>query len=82
VPVALGGEVPAGYVVRRFQVEGMCCSGCPKKVYAHLAALPGVCEVAVDPILQQVAAVVPAERDVASLEAALTFDKYSAKVSE
>jgi copper chaperone CopZ len=82
VPATLSGEVPAGFVVRRLDVEGMCCTGCPKRLYAHLADVAGVREAAVDPILGEVAAVVPAELDVAELEAALTFDKYAAKRSE
>jgi hypothetical protein len=38
-------------------------------------------EAAVDPILKEASAVVPADFDVAKLEAALTFDKYSAKLA-
>ncbi len=80
VPAALSGEVPAGCVVRRFEVEGICCAGCPKKLYAHLAQVEGVREVAVDPILKRASAIVPAGLDVVTLESALTFDKYSAKL--
>ncbi len=82
VPVALSGEVPEGCVVRRFEVEGMCCKGCPGKLYAHLANVAGVREIAVDPILERAEAVVPADMDVASLEAALTFGQYSARAEE
>ncbi len=82
VPVALSGEVPEGFAVRRFAVEGMCCKGCPGKLYAHLANVEGVREIAVDPILKRAEAVVPADMDLASLEAALTFGQYSARAEE
>lgn len=79
VPVALSGEIPEGFAVRCFEIDGMCCKGCPGKVYARLANVEGVREVAVDPILERAEAVVPVDLDVATLEAALTFDQYSAK---
>lgn len=82
VPFELAGDVPSGHVVRRLDVEGICCSGCGGKLYAALTALDEVVEAAVDPVLGQAAAVVPASFDVARLERALTFEKYAAKRHE
>ena len=82
VPFELSGDVPAGCVVRGLDVEGMCCDGCTGKLYDALTALDPVREAAVDPVLERVAVVVPAELDTAVLEAALTFDKYSARARD
>ena len=78
VPTALSGVVPAGYVVRTFEVEGMCCQGCPGKLWNSVTDVPGVLEAAVDFESGEAAAVVPTELDVALLEGALTFDEYRA----
>ncbi len=82
VPFELTGELPAGYVVQRLDVAGMCCSGCSGKLYAALVALDEVAEAAVDPVRGEALAVVPASFDVARLEQALTFDKYAARHHE
>ena len=78
VPYALSGEVPVGCVVRTLDVEGICCGGCTGKLYLALNGLEEVQEVAIDPVLKRAKAVVPTGLDVALLEEALTFDKYSA----
>ena len=82
VPVRLSGEVPAGCVVQELDVEGMCCAGCPSKLYSVLAGVPGVEEIAVDPILGRASVVVRDDVDVVSLEGALTFGAYSATARE
>lgn len=48
VPAHLSGEIPVGYLVRRFTIDGMCCEGCPKKLFAQVEALAGVREAAID----------------------------------
>lgn len=78
VPRAVVGEVPAGYVVRTLEVSGMCCEGCPGKLYSALQAVPGVVKAAVSLEEGTASALVPVELDVAQLQSALTFDKYSA----
>ena len=82
VPHTLSGNVPAGRVVRTFDVEGICCDGCPGKLFVKLDQLDGVEEAAVDPVLKQASVVVATDYDVARVEAALTFGKYSATESE
>jgi len=82
VPATLSGEVPPGRVVRTFDVDGICCNGCPGKLYVKLDQLDGIDEAAVDPVLKQASVVVPADYDVAVVEAALTFGKYSAHLAE
>jgi copper chaperone CopZ len=78
-PTTLVGEVPAGCVVRAFAVEGMCCQGCTGKIYKRLKATSGVVQAAVD-FEGSIAQVVVSETtDIALVESALTFDKYSAK---
>lgn len=82
IPYALSGEVPSGCVVRQLELEGICCKGCVGKLYVALSDVDEVQEAAIDPVLARAEAVVPADLDVALLESALTFDKYSAAVSE
>lgn len=82
IPVALTGEVPDGYVVRAFDVQGMCCDSCAAKLYAPLAAIDGVDEIAIDPLSGRVATLVPADLDVGLLTAALNRDDYSARPVE
>jgi len=82
VPVALSGDVPAGDVVRAFEVEGICCGGCSGKLYAALEPIDGVDEIAVDTILHRVEVLAREEVDVARLAEALTFDKYTARAVE
>ena len=78
VPYELQGEVPADRVVRSFEVEGMCCAGCAKKLHGAVSALDGVGEVAVDSVKGMAFVVVPPDFEVAELREALTFDKYVA----
>jgi copper chaperone CopZ len=82
VPHTLSGNVPAGRVVRTFDIEGICCNGCPGKLFVKLDQLEGVEEAAVDPVLKQAMVVVSPGYDVARVEEALTFGKYSATESE
>ena len=79
-PTVIAGEIPAGSLVRTFDVEGMCCGGCTGKLYQSLRAVPGVSQAAVrfqDGVAE---VVVPQELDPALLAEALTFDKYSASL--
>jgi copper chaperone CopZ len=78
VPVAIAGEVPEGCVVRSFDIDGICCEGCAGKLFVAMTELDGVRQAAVDTVLKRAEAVVPAEFDVATLQGALTFGKYSA----
>ena len=77
-PTSLVGEVPAGCVVRAFDVEGMCCTGCTGKLYAALRALPEVRQAAVSFEGGTAEVVVPEDADPAHVAAALNFDKYRA----
>lgn len=79
IPLALSGDVPSGYDVRTFDVEGICCQGCSSKLHGALLAVEGVREAAVDPLKHEVTALVRDDLADARLEAALTFDKYTAK---
>jgi len=78
IPLRLEGEIPAGYALRTFAVEGICCQSCAGKLEHALRPLDGVARVAVDALTQEVQVLVRAELEPASLAAALTFDKYTA----
>ena len=78
VPLAIVGELGPGLVRRDFKIEGMCCRGCTKKLYAALLAVPEVERAAVNFESASASAVVPRELEVARLAQALSFDKYSA----
>ena len=79
IPFTLAGEpAPAGFELRTFAVEGICCQSCAGKLERALAPLDGVGRVAVDPVRKEVQAFVRADLASASLVAALTFDKYVA----
>lgn len=78
VKTALASTPASGEVVREFAIEGMCCGSCAPKVYAALAAAPGVREAAVDFETATARAIVPSDADVAALEKAMTFDDYVA----
>jgi len=82
VPATLSGVVPAGSVVRTFDIAGICCEGCPGKLFVKLDQLDGVEEAAVDAASKRASVVLPADYDVARVEAALTFGKYSATLAE
>ena len=77
-PYELSGEVPSGYEVRTFAVEGMCCGGCAVKLHEALVGVDGVTEAAVDPVLGQAQAVVPEALETSLLTAALSFEEYVA----
>jgi len=82
VPLAIIGDVPAGYVVREFQVAGMCCQGCARKLHDALVALPGVQRAAVDVKSGKVSALAELAADPRTLSAALAFDKYRVVAAE
>ncbi len=81
VPTEITGVVPDGCVVRSFELDGLCCTGCAGKLYVALHTLDEVHEVAIDADAKRAQAVVPRDFDVAKLEDALTFDKYSAHLA-
>lgn len=78
-PVSLIGGIPPGCVVRTFAVDGMCCQGCTGKIYKRLRETPGVVQAAVQFDTGTAEVVVSESTDVALLETALRFDKYTAK---
>lgn len=79
-PDELSGDVPAGYVVRRFSVEGMCCEGCPKKLFHRLEAMEGVNEAAADLETASVSVVVAESVPVESIVAVLASEpKYTVR---
>lgn len=82
VPHTLSDDVPAGRIVRTFDIDGICCDGCPGELYVKLDQLEGIEAAAVDPVLEQASVVVSPDYDVAVVEAALTFGKYSARLAE
>ncbi len=79
-PTHITGEVPAGYVVHSFTVDGMCCRDCTGKIYGKLKAVPGVVQAAVNFDQHQAEVVMPKDADVAALEQVLRFEKYTAKL--
>ena len=76
IPIAIVGEVPVGYGVRSFEVEGMCCVGCVRKLHDALVALPGVEKAAVDFETGKVSALALTDVADTDLAAALQFEKY------
>ncbi len=84
IPERLSGAVPAGYRTVSMEVEGMCCQGCPSTLYATLAGVEGVSEVAVEFVAAGVpghAFVVAADAVSAdSLSAAIASEKYGVRV--
>jgi copper chaperone CopZ len=79
VPLRITSDVPEGFCLRTFDVQGICCQGCGGKLHGALLAVEGVREAAVDPIGKRVEVLVRSEIEVARLEQALTFGKYSAR---
>lgn len=81
VPAQLSGAAPAGFVVRRFEVEGMCCRSCTRGLHERLLAVEGVQEAAVSFEASSAAALAPADLPAERLLEALNFGKYSARPS-
>jgi len=81
-PQKLAGGVPAGYVVRTIEVEGMCCTGCTGKLYERLKAVPGLGQAAVSFEEGLARVVIPERADPEPFAAALRFDKYAARVAD
>ena len=78
----LGSQPGAGEVVHEFDVEGMCCKGCPRKLHELLTKYDGVRVAAVS--FDAGTADVIARDDVSGedLASLLTFDKYHATLRE
>ena len=79
VPSTVSADIPEDYAVRTFRVEGMCCSGCTRKLYDALTDIEAVHAAAVDFEASLAKAVVPADFDIAVLATALELDKYTVK---
>jgi copper chaperone CopZ len=79
IPTALTVQPATGECVRVFDVQGMCCAGCPPKVHKALSSVAGVREAAVDFDKHTASVIVSKDLDVAKLESALTFDEFTAK---
>lgn len=79
IPLRIEGELPADHVVRTFEVEAICCTGCGGKLQHALAGIEGVRALAVDPLRHEVQVLARSAVDPAELARALTFDKYVAK---
>lgn len=77
----LSADVPAGYEVLRFHVEGMCCESCPTKLREQLALVEGVVDSAVSFSASQAEAVVPVGFDATPLLSVLNQDKYTAQIA-
>ncbi|MDP6539614.1 MAG: heavy metal-associated domain-containing protein [Planctomycetota bacterium] len=82
VPARIETEVAAGSALRAFDVEGMCCSSCPRKLYRALMAVEGVSEAAIDFEGETAWALAPADLPVERLIEALESEKYSAALRE
>lgn len=79
IPLSIRGEIPAGFVVRTFEVEGICCQSCAGKLERALAPLADVERVAVDPLRKEVQVLARVGVASETLVSALTFDKYVAR---
>ena len=78
-PTVLTRPAAAGEEVLALDVEGMCCKSCAGKLHARLLEQPGVRLAAVDFDAGRAEAVVEAGIQAATLAAALTFEKYTAR---
>lgn len=81
VPAQLSSAPPAGFVVRSFEVEGMCCRSCTRGLHERLLAVEGVSEAAVSFEASSAAALAPADVPAERLLEALNFGKYTARLS-
>lgn len=84
VPTHISVATPPGFVVRTFEVEGMCCASCPPRIEEAAQRIEGVQAFAArlgEEAVGEVDLLVPADLDSAALEAALTFDRYVAHLA-
>jgi copper chaperone CopZ len=79
IPTVLADKPTATECVRVLDVKGMCCAGCPPEIHGALVHVPGVRAAAVDFDTRTASVIVGKDVDVTKLEAALTFDKFTAK---
>lgn len=77
----LVGDVPPGYVLLHFDVEGMCCRSCPQKLQAELAELDGVRSSGVRFDSKSADLVVPEGYDPSAALAVLNQGKYTATLA-
>jgi len=80
-PESLGKNVPAGYQVMQFEVDGMCCDSCPNKLREWLGEVDGVEQAAVSFRNGRAEALVPEGYDPAPLLDVLNQEKYTAHVA-
>jgi len=82
VPAQLADEMPPGFVARVFDIEGMCCQGCPRTLYEKVIVIEGVHAAAASFEERTISAIVPAEFAVTELTTALDSNKYTATLRE
>ncbi len=82
VPVELAEAIPPGHVARVFDIEGMCCQGCPRELYKKVAFLDGVVAAAASFDQRTISAIVPSELPVSTLTEALDSAKYTATLRD
>ena len=78
-PTRLPDEVPAGFLVRSFAVQGMCCPSCARGLHERLMGVEGVQAAAVDFDASSAQALAAETLSVDRLLEALEFGKYSAR---
>ena len=82
VPSQLEAKIPAGYVARVIDVDGMCCKGCPRGLYEKVVAVDGVLAAAASFEDHSVSVLVPQEFPVSTLIDTLDSAKYTVTVRE
>jgi copper chaperone CopZ len=80
IPSELSGTLPEGHVALVFDVDGMCCKGCPRGLYEKVVGVDGVVEAAASFDTGTVSAVVPEDFAPEEVLAVLESDKYSARL--
>lgn len=77
VPATLPPALPEGHEAFVLDVDGMCCNGCPRKLYEKLMNVEGVVAAAVSFESRTAAAILPRDSDVAVLQRAIDSEKYT-----
>jgi len=79
VPIAIATTPAAGFAIRAYAVDGMCCEGCAAKLHVALTAVDGVQEAAVDVLTGRAQVLVPESASDEPILSALRFEKYTAE---
>ncbi len=82
IPEVLGSAPADGEVVHTFDVEGMCCNGCPIKLHELLMDVEGVRVAAVSFETKSASVIAGRDVDAEQIAGVLTFDKYHASARE